>query len=118
MKIDYFFYQVKTEVVYTEADVDAAIRCSQRHYDAKCRAASAVGGFLYGMKNGVRQLPGEEPRETATYGFTWDQLDLLQKILEQAQGPEEVALYHTVCGIFASAREESARANAHLACPA
>ena len=116
MKLDYYFYKVQTEVVFTEADVDAAIRCSERHYDAKCRAASKVGGFLYGMKNQVRALPAmeshpEEKRESATHGFSWDELDTLQKILEGAMDDEERALYQTVCEIFAGTRKESERLN-------
>jgi hypothetical protein len=107
MKLDYFFYQVQTEVVFTEADVDAAMRCSQRHYDAKCRSLSEVGGFLYGMKNQVRGEAG------ATRGFSCQELDTLQKVLEQAQGSEEVSLYHAVREVFASARKESERVNAN-----
>lgn len=120
MKLDCFFYKVQTEVVFTEADVDVAIRCSERHYDAKCRAASKQGGFLYGMKNQVRPLPGvnpgdpEEKVESATHGFSWDQLDTLAKIMEGAVDPEERAFGDAVRRIFAETRKESERINAHL----
>lgn len=120
MKLDHFFYRVQTEVVFTEADVDVAIRCSERHYDHKCRSASKQGGFLYGMKNQVRPLPGvnpgdpEEKVESATYGFSWDQLDTLAKIMEGAMDAEERAFAESVREIFAATRKESERINAHL----
>ena len=107
MKIDHFFYAVQTYVVFTETDVDAAIRCSQRHYDSKCRAASKPGGFLYGMKKSSEYCDETED----VYELSWQQLDLLQKILEQAVDEQECALYETVREIFAATRRESERVN-------
>lgn len=106
MKLDYFFYRVQTEVIFTKADIDIAIRCSQRHYDAKCRAASEIGGFLYGMRNKVHD------EESATHGFSWDELDTLQKIMEGAMDAEEATFYNVVRRIFAETRKESERVNA------
>lgn len=112
MKRDYFFYAVQTEVRFTEPEVDAMIACSERHYDAKCRSLSKVGGFLYGMKNQVRKDIGD-PVEDAARNFSTHDLDILQKVLEGANTPLEHSLYQQVRSLHLEALAESEKVNAH-----
>lgn len=49
---------------------------SSSHYDGVCRAASMVGGFIYGWVNSLTYAPSEQvPAE-------WRQLDTVLKICE------------------------------------
>lgn len=58
---------------------------SENHYDGTCRAASQVGGFIYGWINYLtfaaeRRTPDET--EPDTVQATWRQLDSVMKICE------------------------------------
>lgn len=112
MTRDYFFYAVQSELRFTEHDVDILMRCSKRHYDAKCRGLS-VGGFIAGMKNQFYTVKGEERPKDATRNFSWQDLDITCKVLEGARNDEEAALYGRLRELFAEARKESERLNAH-----
>lgn len=58
------------------ATVALLMQMSSLHYDARCKAASAVGGFIYGWRNSVQFSP-ELPVEA-----TWNDLDTVLKICE------------------------------------
>lgn len=63
----------------TDAQFMSLIRLSGAHYDATCRAASSLGGFIYGWGN-IRTLGDPAAQLRAT----WRELDLCCKILEGA----------------------------------
>ena len=73
-----FRFPIKLELVNT------LMLLSEHHYDQRCRDASRVGGVLYGWKNHVTFCDTDEV--TAT----WNELDLVAKIMENAYyAPEE-----------------------------
>jgi hypothetical protein len=56
--------------------IELLMEMSRHHYDGVCKAASAVGGFIYGWRNSVSFVP-EVP-----VSATWRELDTLLKICE------------------------------------
>lgn len=115
MTRDFFFYAVQSELRFTRADVDILIRCSQRHYDAKCRSLSQIGGKYYGMLNQLCGIAadGSPMYKDAASNFTTQDLDITCKVLENANTPEEAALYLVFRDLFHQARTESEKLNAH-----
>lgn len=71
---------VRTRPVFkielSRAAYDFIMECSKLHYDSRCKRASEVGGFLYGM--GVLV----DDHQTLFCDLTFDELDTLMKILE------------------------------------
>lgn len=51
MKIDSIIYSPLAVCVFSRADMELLIRCSESHYDWTCRSLSLPGGQLYGLRN-------------------------------------------------------------------
>lgn len=77
-----FVFDVHTEVIFTEDDVDTLMRFSKQHYDRKCQSVSEPGGFLYGMKNQFWTPEGEEKPKTGTWKLSMDDLGIMCKVTE------------------------------------
>lgn len=74
--------------VLDKTTLDLIHQLSVSHYDAKCRGASRLGGFIYGWTQ--RMDDNAEAECTATF----QELDLLTKICEaipQLRSPEQRA---------------------------
>ena len=73
------------------ATVEALISLSIKHYDATCRAAGQVGGFLYGWRNRLRfaeeEKAAEPDAQVAVPSATWRELDITLKIIEWMEAP-------------------------------
>lgn len=63
------------------AQLKVLISLSNVHYDATCRAAASVGGFIYGWKNSLDWNPATKVKGA------WRELDTCLKILEGLQVP-------------------------------
>lgn len=66
----------KAHIIFTQDEIEHLCKCSAAHYDSACKAASQVGGFLYGMSNHFSFSPD------SPYALAWRELDTLAKILE------------------------------------
>lgn len=73
-------YDVLAVLVLGRKDIDHLTRLANGHYDGQCRAAANRGGFIYGWNNQLEFTPGHEQIEVCV---TWNQVDLICKILEQ-----------------------------------
>ena len=60
-------------------EIEMLVDLSTRHYDATCKMASALGGFIYGWRN---MAAGHV---AVAVSATWRDLDLCCKILEGRQ---------------------------------
>lgn len=79
-KANRFAYDVSILLDITVDDVKTLQECSAQHYDGVCRAAGAVGGFLYGWRNRFDfALDGLEPTEIYA---TAREIGTCSKILE------------------------------------
>lgn len=56
---------------------------SSRHYDGRCKSASAVGGFIYGWNNSVTYSPD------LPVSATFHELDVTLKICENTMALDE-----------------------------
>lgn len=120
MKRDYFIYRVEIEVEVTRTEHNVLMRCSEDHYDAKCRslckpAETFVGsdgfshvipdsGMLWGWKN---MFETRKPDESITVKLTWHELDLLCKVTESPLATADVAA--GIRRVFEELREETKR---------
>ena len=67
---------------FTDDELDTLNVCSHGHYDGRCKEASEQGGIIYGLSN----MGGHRH-------FSFRELDLLAKILEQPNViPESIDL--------------------------
>lgn len=69
-------YTPSASVKFTREEVKTLIRCSERHYDGKCRRLSQPGGLLWGMQNKLR-MSGN-----VTWTMNFGELDTLAKVTE------------------------------------
>lgn len=106
-----FAYEVHAVIKLSKADYALLVKLSAEHYDSKCKAISAVGGFLYGWQWGFE----ENPYQIEVHA-THRQLDTLIKITEMiAPGlytSEEMGLHLKIKEIFFKVCDESKRLNA------
>lgn len=79
MKVQKYILKPDVEIELSEEEIEFLIKCSQIHYDIKCKDASAYGGFIYGLKNYSKFVKEGEP---IMYSFTHKQIDLMAKICE------------------------------------
>jgi hypothetical protein len=70
----------------THAHIALLTALSGMHYDARCKEASCVGGFIYGWKNCVLLAETEASDDAVTVNATWNQLDTCLKIMEMPHG--------------------------------
>lgn len=85
-----FVYEVKIQLLLAIAEVAILMDLSSYHYDGRCKAAGAVGGFIYGMSNKV-EWAREDGSDIPSL-LTWSQVDTMCKILEQAREDEAYSL--------------------------
>lgn len=104
-----FAYSVSALVIFSRADVDGLMELSASHYDGKCKGAGKLGGFLYGIHNAVCVLP--DASEEFPRRLSWDNVDTLCKILEQARTPEMAELYLEMRKLLSSMSDEQRRMN-------
>lgn len=104
-----FVYEVKVELLLTVVEVAILMVLSERHYDGHCKSVGKSGGFLYGLSNMV-EWAKEEDRDIPSL-LTWHQVDTLCKILEQARGQIQVALYMAMSQLLSSMSNEERRTN-------
>jgi hypothetical protein len=76
MKFLKVYYVSEAQITFTKDDLDLLMKCSASHYDATCRAAGNIGGFLYGY---TQQLNVQADVEVFV---SFRHLDLLAKITE------------------------------------
>lgn len=94
MKRTTFAYEISVYVELTGYEILRLCELSERHYDGVCKAASRVGGFLYGIKNqfsftqnekaGGKIIPEKDWSldDFVEVHMVWRQLDTLAKIAE------------------------------------
>jgi hypothetical protein len=78
-----FTYDVKAGFTMTREELDVCLELSANHYDAVCRMASipGPGAFLHGYK--TRFIPVQNEKiGSVTWSLSFDDLDILSKILE------------------------------------
>lgn len=90
MKLTEIEFEPKAGIVFGEGDIPLLMEWSKHHYDFKCRAAGAVGGFLYGLSNREDLNP-----QGMIHTLTFREVDTLAKIAEgnfgldpDGRGPE------------------------------
>ena len=69
----------EAHVVFTDAEIALLVECSAHHYDAACKEASQVGGFLHGIQTRAKHSSG------LPYPLSCSELDLLSKVLEAGE---------------------------------
>lgn len=90
MTFDAVTFRPIATLSFNDDEIDILLRCSEAHYDADCRAAGKVGGFLYGIRN-LRESHDTIQREQlergeiqfatdATHDLTFREVDTLAKI--------------------------------------
>jgi len=78
-----FSYKVVIHFSLTRAELETITIMSKHHYDYKCRAASEVGGFIYGWHNSFDFMDVDgKPADKIEVRLGSDNLDLLCKICE------------------------------------
>lgn len=106
------WFQVEADLDITKKALAVMIRCSNTHYDGKCRAASQQGGFLYGWNNHF-ELP--EGKNFIRVRATWDEVDLLCKVLEMerhfSDRGDEAPVYDAIRKVLKEMAEASRRVN-------
>lgn len=74
----------------TRSQLGVLLKCSEHHYDGRCKESGKIGGFLYGWNNCFQFNSGAGAEVNAagerveTVHATWEQIDLCLKILECA----------------------------------
>lgn len=71
----------------TPLHIDVLMRLSDLHYDGTCKAASKLGGFLYGWNNAIQwRHKNPDPKDDTihTVRADWHNLDICLKIMEIA----------------------------------
>ena len=68
--------------VISNNELTILLGLSENHYDAKCKSISKSGGFLFGWQNMMLSDNGFTWKEETTVAATFDQLDILLKVLE------------------------------------
>ena len=118
MKLKHHYFAVEFVVEMDGNDLNVLQALSQHHYDSKCKAVSAQGGFLYGMinKHNFRHqsldtiqptfVPATEPtphiNKVTEHYLTWDEVDTLAKISEPERYAPRTAGFKTfTCRNFA-----------------
>jgi len=79
MRFDGYRYEVEARLTLTKAEVNELREMAAAHYDGKCKAEAAQGGFLYGWSMRAADL---EDDQTIDVIVTWAMADRLCKILE------------------------------------
>jgi hypothetical protein len=77
MKLKEIEFEPKAGIVFDKGDLSALMEWSKHHYDFKCRAAGACGGFLYGLANREDLNP-----PGTVHTLTFREVDTLAKIAE------------------------------------
>jgi hypothetical protein len=85
MELDSLVFIAKAEVILTLDEVQALMDLAATHYDGACIAAGQHGGFIYGWYNLVTFSSANQRKVPVR--VTWDQFDLVAKILEQPHTP-------------------------------
>lgn len=88
----------RVEFMLTEEQIDLMMRCSQKHYDATCRAASVQGGIIYSWKRSY-EWARENDGTVWPLQATSSDLDLCLKIMEYRVIPstdEEFAMQRDI----------------------
>ena len=80
MKLADITYQPQINVLFTPEEFEVLFECGKNHYDLACKKAVEPGGILWGAKN----MADEEFPPVLPYPFTWRELDLVSKIIEQS----------------------------------
>ncbi len=93
MKLKSVEYLPVAVIELTPADLEILIACSRAHYDYTCRSAGEHVGFLYGMEQRAKHVPGCEHHLDRRH------MDTLCKIIETlpyisvAEGLRRLAVY-------------------------
>jgi hypothetical protein len=107
-----FWFMVEVDLDITKKALGVMLRCSEAHYDGKCKAASKQGGFLYGWKNHF-ELP--ESKNFIRVRATWRQVDTLCKILEMerhfSDRGDSQPVYQAIRAVMKQMAQESKRVN-------
>lgn len=75
--------RIEFYVPLTEQNIDLLMNLSAAHYDGTCKAAGAIGGFIYGWKNAATWWrEGKTPKEDQRVHARFDDLDICLKIME------------------------------------
>jgi len=128
MQLKHFIFAVEFEIAFSGKDLNILQTLSQHHYDGKCQAASAQGGFIYGLMNShnfrarrqtdsslgsAATMPTPYMDEITDHRLTWDEVDTLAKIAEMERyAPREFAgLNFTLMQMLKDARHISAALN-------
>lgn len=76
------------------------MRQSDAHYDGVCKAASKVGGFIYGWKNLV------DFRDECVVSMSYREFDILSKIMEnvgvlsESEKIDQINLRHALMNMY------------------
>lgn len=89
MKMNGIVYVPEATISFAAEEVEVLVQCSAAHYDHRCREASEVGGFLYGIRN--RLMNGTADCCLATY-----EVDLLCKVLEDPPSTVDRSICRTL----------------------
>lgn len=65
---------------FTEAEVAILMRCSELHYDSRCKSYSKPGGFVHGLKN--RLTWPDTNGKTGEVDAMFSDVDTMAKIVE------------------------------------
>lgn len=111
------FVRIPSVVVsFTLEEINLLMYASSSHYDATCKAAGRLGGFLYGMEIRIKmgaEFSPDEPLPTHTLSFR--QVDLLAKISEpivvSQEPPKLVALHRMLLHLLEELNREYLRLN-------
>lgn len=106
------WYKVEVDLDITKKALGVMLKCSEAHYDGKCKAASKLGGFLYGWKNHF-ELP--EGQNFVRVRATWHEVDELCKILEMerhfSDHGDSQPVYYAIRKVLRQMDESSRRVN-------
>ena len=120
MKIDSFYYDVRVNLIATDAELDYMIDCSKHHYDWACKDASSVASSEKRTVNGfltvwrgclqfdLERLERGKQDPPTTYGLTFHQLDLLCKIIENGENRD---LYYELRKILRDVGDKACEVN-------
>lgn len=104
-----FYATLTANVFVNDEDFYFIFECFQRHYDHNIKAASEVGGWLYGRK--VHRTPyadwtpSDEDREIE---FTFRQMDLILKSMEMQSSEQASAInfrFHKILGELSTSQK-------------
>ena len=91
-----FIAELKADVEFSDSDFEFLFKSSRTHYDSTVQSISAVGGFLYGLKNRREWSNGENKTTELRFG----DLQLLLKSIEFVNTTQALGLYARLTAIF------------------